>query len=119
MVRAERTPKHPAVTLMVAMVQGDPSLNATDLSPRVGLSVSRLARLFKREMGVSLVDYRNELRLERFFQFVEQGGGRPSSLGAVARAVGFRSYGHFHRLFRDRWRLGPREFLQKMSAPGR
>ena len=98
--------------LMVAIFQSDPSQSATDISPRVGLSVSRMARLFKREMGVSLVDYRNDLKMKRFFRLVLDANRRPNLLLAAA-AAGFRSYGHFHRMFRSRWRVGPREFFER------
>ena len=111
MASVEKTPKHPAVTFMVAMFHSNPSLSATDISPQVGLSVSRMARLFKREMGISLVEYRNGLKMDRFFQLVEELGGRRSKIIMAAGAAGFRSYSQFHRLFRLRWRLGPREYF--------
>ena len=113
MSRLERSPKHPAVRMMVALFQSDPSLSATDISPRVGLSVSRMARLFKREVGVSLVHYRNDLKMERFFRLVQDRGHRRPNLLLAALTAGFRSYGHFHRMFRSRWRVGPREFFER------
>ncbi len=113
MPRLERTPKHPAVMMMVALFQSDPSLSATDISPRVGLSVSRMARLFKREIGVSLVHYRNDLKMQRFFQLVGERHQRRPNLLLAALTAGFRSYGHFHRTFRSRWRVGPREFFER------
>jgi AraC-like DNA-binding protein len=115
MASVDKTPKHPAVTYMVAMFHSNPSLSATDISPQVGLSVSRMARLFKREMGVSLVDYRNELKMDRFFRLVEELGGRRSSITVAAGAAGFRSYSQFHRLFRMRWSLGPREYFGRRA----
>ncbi len=96
------------VDVMVAMFHVDPSLSGKELSERLGLSVSRLARVFKREMGVSIVEYRNRLRFERFFALLTEGERRPT-LRQAARAAGFGSYAHFHRLFRARWRTGPRE----------
>jgi AraC-like DNA-binding protein len=115
MARPERTPKHPAVMLMVALFQSDPSQSATDISPRVGLSVSRMARLFKREMGISLVDYRNELKMKRFFRLVQNSGHRRPNLLLAALSAGYRSYGHFHRMFRSRWRVGPREYFGRQT----
>ncbi len=97
------------VDVMVAMFNVDPSLSGKELSERLGLSVSRLARVFKRQMGVSIVEYRNRLRFERFFALVQEQGNRRPTLRQAARAAGFGSYAHFHRLFRARWRTGPRE----------
>lgn len=89
---------------MVAMFHDDPSLSGKELSARLGLSVSRLARLFKGQMGESIVDYRNRLRFERFFALVSDPAARRPTLRQAAYAAGFGSYAHFHRLFRARWR---------------
>lgn len=97
------------VDVMVGMFNVDPTLSGKELSARLGLSVSRLARVFKRQMGVSIVEYRNRLRFERFFQLLAGERGRKPTLRQAARAAGFGSYAHFHRLFRARWRTGPRE----------
>lgn len=106
------------VDVMVDMFKVDPTLSGKQLSERLGLSVSRLARVFKRQMGVSIVEYRNRLRFERFFELL--GGdrsGRKLTLREAARAAGFGSYAHFHRLFRARWRTGPREGFRN-GLPG-
>jgi AraC-like DNA-binding protein len=97
------------VDVMVGMFNVDPTLSGKELSSRLGLSVSRLARVFKRQMGVSIVEYRNRLRFERFFQLLAGERGRKPTLRQAARAAGFGSYAHFHRLFRARWQTGPRE----------
>lgn len=105
------------VDVMVAMFQVDPSLSGKELSERLGLSVSRLARVFKRQMGVSIVEYRNRLRFERLFALLSEEPGRRPTLRQAARAAGFGSYAHFHRLFRARWQTGPREgFRQGIQA---
>jgi AraC-like DNA-binding protein len=115
MNRGAKSPVHPAVTIMVALFQGDPTLKTTELSPRLGLSVSLLGRLFKRDMGVSMVDYRNDIKMERFFQLVEGKGWRDINLAEVSRAAGFGSYAQFHRLFRSRWAQAPREYLERRA----
>jgi AraC-like DNA-binding protein len=94
---------------MVAMFHVDPTLSGKELSTRLGLSVSRLARVFKREVGVSIVEYRNRLRFQRFFELLDARADKRPTLRQAARAAGFGSYAHFHRLFRARWRIGPRE----------
>ena len=109
------------VDVMVGMFNVDPTLSGKELSSRLGLSVSRLARVFKRQMGVSIVEYRNRLRFERFFELLAGERGRKPTLRQAARAAGFGSYAHFHRLFRARWQTGPREGLPKRGrgdAPG-
>ncbi len=50
----------------MGLLREDPSLGGKEIARRLGISLSRLARLFKAEMGMSLVEYRNRLRLDRF-----------------------------------------------------
>ena len=64
-------------------------------------------------VGMSLVAYRNRLRMERFSQLVDQ--GHTNLLGA-ALAAGFGSYALFHRVFRAMGRGTPREFLRSRAC---
>jgi transcriptional regulator GlxA family with amidase domain len=73
----------------------------------------RFARVFKREMGVSLVRYRNQLRLERFVKIMD--AGRSNMLEA-ARAAGFGSYAQFHRVFQSLRGTTPRAYLGRHRA---
>jgi len=95
------------------MLAKDPSLGGKQIAGELGISVSRLARVFKRDMGMSLVEYRNRLRLDRFWLLVD--GGRPSLLEA-ALAAGFGSYAQFHRVFRAQRQVTPREYLRRRRA---
>ena len=108
-----RPSKHRAVSATVTMLAKDPSLGGKQIAGELGISVSRLARVFKRDMGMSLVEYRNRLRLDRFWLLVD--GGRPSLLEA-ALAAGFGSYAQFHRVFRAQRQVTPREYLRRRRA---
>src|SRR6478735_404924 len=96
------------VISVVHAMHKDPTLSAQQLAQRFGLSASRLARTFKDEMGVSLVSYKNRLRIERFFTLVAPGGG---NLLQAALDAGFGSYAQFHRVFRELLGTTPREYL--------
>src|SRR5436190_16825532 len=87
---------HPAVTKAARMLADDPSQSGGELAATLEVSAGRFARVFKQEMGVSLVRYRNQLRLERFVKIMD--AGRSSMLEA-ARSAGFGSYAQFHRVF--------------------
>ncbi len=104
------------VVRIVRMLARDPSLGGNDMAKTLGISLSRLARLFKTEMGLSLVDYRNQLRLERFMTLVDAGGG---NLLEAALAAGFGSYAQFHRVFSAIYKKTPREYLQPRSQSGK
>jgi AraC-like DNA-binding protein len=111
-VSGSSTP-HPAVTKAVRMLADDPSLSAGDLAAHLHVGPGRFARVFKGEMGVSLVRYRNQLRLERFVKIMD--AGRSSMLEA-ARAAGFGSYAQFHRVFQSLRGTTPRAYLGRRGA---
>jgi methylphosphotriester-DNA--protein-cysteine methyltransferase len=108
--RADAAPagQHPAVRRAVRMLAEDPSLSGTELASRLDVSPSRFARVFKAQIGVSLVAYRNRLRLDRFASLMDAGG---SNLLQAALAAGFGSYAQFHRVFNAQRGMRPREYL--------
>jgi AraC-like DNA-binding protein len=101
---------HPLVRQTVRLLAKDPSLGGKDLASALDISLSRLARVFKIEMGMSLVEYRNRLRLERFQVLLDAGG---ENLLAAALAAGFGSYAQFHRVFRALRGTTPRAYLRE------
>ena len=100
---------HAAVIRATRLLSDDPSRSATDLAAHVDVTPNRLARLFKTEMGVSIVDYRNQLRLERFVTLI--GGVRRPNMADAARAAGFGSYAQFHRVFHALRGTTPRAYV--------
>jgi AraC-like DNA-binding protein len=110
---AMRETHHPVVLRVIASLQESPQLTGETLSLQVGLSDGHLARLFKSCTGLSLVQYRNRLRLERFFAIVGQADG---NLLEAAMKAGFGSYAQFHRVFRATLGASPREYLSSRSA---
>src|SRR4029078_4868884 len=93
----------------------DPRLSASDLAANLLVSPGRFARVFKGEMGVSLVGYRNQLRLERFVKIMDGGG---SSMLEAALEAGFGSYAQFHRVFQALRGTTPRAYLGRGARRG-
>jgi AraC-like DNA-binding protein len=90
----------------------EPGLLRAQLASRLGTTEGRLGKLFKAEMGFSVVDYRNRLRLESFLRQVERGGG---NLLEAALDAGFGSYAQFHRVFRALLGTTPRLYLTGLA----
>lgn len=91
---------HPAVERAALILRDEHELTDLEtLSKRCGLSPSRLSRLFKQQTGVSLVDFRNRRRIERFLDLY--GSGRKYTMIEAALRSGFGSYPQFHRVFRQ------------------
>jgi AraC-like DNA-binding protein len=107
---------HPMVVHALRLLAKDPSLTGKHLALKLGISLSRLARVFKSDTGLSLVEYRNRLRLERFQVLVDGGG---ENLLEAALAAGFGSYAQFHRVFRALRGATPREYLRRRGQVAR
>jgi AraC-like DNA-binding protein len=103
---------HRLVTAAVAMLAKNPAMGGKEIAADLDISASRLARVFKAEMGMSLVEYRNRLRLDRFAVLLDKGR---TNLLEAALAAGFGSYAQFHRVFRALRHATPREYLRRQA----
>lgn len=88
----------------------DPSLSCDELARDLALSPHTLSRSFRRETNMSIVEYRNELRLARFMSYLDS---EASSVADAARDAGFGSYAQFHRVFRARYGQSPRDYVSE------
>jgi len=89
---------HPSVEKAARLMQTtEAAMSLDQLAETVGLSPSRLSRLFHAQTGVSLVAFRQRQQLGRFFS-IYPGNGQHKMLDAALRA-GFGSYPQFHRVF--------------------
>ena len=89
----------PLVERVLQAVSDDLPMTGEQLAMELGVSPGHLARSFKREMGLSLVDYRNRRRIDRFFDAISRAGDNVNLLDAALQA-GFGSYAQFHRVYR-------------------
>lgn len=88
---------HPAVDRAAALLQADPNLPLPRLARQAGLSESRLAQVFRKEVGRTLQEFRTGLKLDHVDHLIEQ--GRARDLTSAALAAGFGSYSQFFRVF--------------------
>ena len=102
----------------VEILNRDPGMVGKEIAAELNISLSRLARVFKNVKGMSLVDYRNGLRLERFAALFNRGS---TNLLEAALEAGFGSYSQFHRVFRARLHATPSNYLRQpaRAAPFR
>lgn len=107
---------HPAVERAARLLlEGASDCGLDDLAGRVGLSPSRLSRLFKQQTGSSIVEFRNRQRMERFLNQYEGAAERPTLLEAALDA-GFGSYPQFHRVFRQVVGCSPGEYQRRQRG---
>ena len=84
------------------------------LARRCGLEGSRLSRVFKQQMGLSIVQFRNHFRIQQFIARFGRGDGR--NMLEVALDSGFGSYPQFHRAFHQVTGYAPSEHLRRVRA---
>ncbi len=94
--------------------RADAPADLGELAAQVGLSPSRLSRKFNQQLGVSIADYRNRIRLERFLATY----GAATTVLDAALSAGFGSYPQFHRVFRQFLGVSPRAYLVGRVTPG-
>lgn len=100
---------HPAVEQAARLIAAGDGRPLAALARSVGMTRTALSRRFRRDLGLSLVDHRSRVRIERFLDLHRR--GRRSILDA-ALAAGFGSYPQFHRVFRRVMGTSPRDHLR-------
>jgi AraC-like DNA-binding protein len=107
--------RRPLVSRVAEILGENPSLSFQEVAQRLHMTQGNLTRSFKRHVGSSIVEYRNELRLARVLTQAPTRGLLDAALGA-----GFGSYAQFHRVVRARFGKSPREYMnldEKTPAP--
>ncbi len=108
---------HPAVEKAAYILRTQPETGSMQqLAHTCGASASWLSRLFRQQVGISLVGYRNQSRIERFFELYGEGNRR--NLTQAAYAAGFGSYAQFHRVFKDALGYSPGELKRNPHEGG-
>lgn len=77
------------------------------------LSPSRLSSLFRSETGVSVMAYRNELRLVQAAQLLLHSNLRIADIGS---RVGYAEQAFFSRIFRKHLGMSPRQYREHMTG---
>jgi len=91
---------HPAVVrALSALRAASPPPSLPELAALTRTSEAHLSKLFSAHVGVSITEFRNRLRLQRFFELY--GDGQSTTRLAAALDAGFGSYPQFHRVFKE------------------
>ena len=79
-----------------------------ELATNVQMSVSRFFPFFKRELGVTPIDYINNYRISQAILLLI--GHKSKSIEDIAELTGFESSAYFRRVFKKNTGISPREY---------
>lgn len=96
-----------ALNLLKDFPEKDFSLNS--LATECGISTSRLSRLFNEQIGLSIVDYKNKLKLEQFIDCIKD--NPHYSISEACYVVGFGSYSQFYKTFKQSFGISPKAYF--------
>lgn len=81
-------------------------LRVEDVAAYAGLSVSRAVHLFKELTGYTIIRYTQEIRLSNALERIRY---TDFSLENIAGSCGFGTYSYFHKVFKARYGISPKE----------
>ena len=87
-----------------------------ELARLIGVSVFHLCRVFRRQTGLTLHEYRTELRLRHALERLPKPG---ADLTQIALELGFSSHSHFTAAFRRTFGLTPSAFARRTGPTRR
>jgi len=88
----------------------DKPVTLSEIAKASHLSVSRLAHIFKEQMGVTIIDYLTSVRIERAKQLLL---ATEQNCTEVCFQVGYNNQSYFTRTFKGLVGLTPRQFRAK------
>ncbi len=88
------------------------SISISELARLCFFSDYHFMRFFKKHMGMTCVEYLNNLRLEKSVELFEQGN---SSILEVSLSVGFHNLSYFHRAFKKKYHVTPLAFIRELE----
>lgn len=105
---------HPSVTRAMQYLKqhADHAVTLREVSTHVGVSPSHLQNLFKRNIGITLMQYHRTLRIGKAKYLIRQ---QKHTMSEIAEMVGFSSVHHFSTCFRQTEHLSPTQYAATVS----
>lgn len=82
----------------------------------VSVNPSYLSYIFKKETGITFLQYLTNVRIQKACQLMSSDPGL--SLEEIAIRCGYHSASYFHKIFRGKFGVSPRQWLQNMDIRG-
>lgn len=86
-----------------------------DIADALGISSSYLSRLFKKETGISLQDFINDVRVEKAANLLRYS---EETLPGIAEYVNFPSQSYFGKIFKQKMKMTPKQYRELYKPAG-
>ena len=114
-LRPPRLAWHPAVLQARALLEERASsASIVNIARQCGIEPTRLTHLFRQQLGLAPIQFRNHVRVQRFI--ARLGRGEERNMLQTALDCGFGSYTQFHRVFHQVTGYAPSEHLRRVRA---
>ncbi|MCD9021733.1 response regulator [Cohnella silvisoli] len=88
-------------------------LSSSDLAAQVSMSTNYFGTLFRKETGLSVVDYTNSYRIAKSMELMNT---TMMKTYEIAHLVGFSDHSYFSRVFRKETGLNPTEYRKRRDS---
>lgn len=92
----------------------DEELTRETFAELVYLSPDYLAKLFKKEEGISMGQYLNDMRMDRAKSLL---GTTDRPINLIAVEVGYANFSYFAKMFKARYSMTPNEYRKQIRHP--
>jgi AraC-like DNA-binding protein len=82
-------------------------LSVRYIAEKLNISADYISHYYKKETGQTIIEYINELRLEKAVYFLEK---TVLNISEIAWACGYTEPGYFTRVFKERYKVSPKAF---------
>jgi AraC family L-rhamnose operon transcriptional activator RhaR/AraC family L-rhamnose operon regulatory protein RhaS len=115
---SEEATLHPSVQRVRAYLEENwtESIDLDRLAERARITKSHLCRVFRREVGNTIIGHVHQLRVQHAMRLLAQGEAKIIS---IAHEVGFGDLANFNRVFRRLAGMTPTEFRRVSQSPSR
>lgn len=97
----------------IAKNYNDPNIRVHNVAYEIGISENYFRKLFKKEMGVSVLEYIIKVRMDAAVTLLINSN---YNISEIAELTGYSDYRQFHKIFNDRFGCSPKQYRAKKAA---
>ena len=87
------------------------NLTVEDIAKRLSVSTSRLCHQFKKEMGITLIEYKLHCQISEAYNLLKI---TDMSIAAISSAVGFNDSAYFNKVFKRAACITPKQYRERI-----